>query len=158
MVDVTHPEIRIPVVYVIVPGAHFLERTRQTNVIFHLAKLAGQYAIPDDALEALGRLNDQFPGRFDVLFFLGLTLDHLGRWAEALAAFEASLQAQPPAREIASVHVHIGSCRKDLGDFPGGHYGAVAGQVRQRSVKRSLSSSGILLFQTEGTSAGSGMF
>ena len=118
VVDVTHPEIRIPVVYVIVPGAHFLERTRKTNVIFHMAKLASQFAGPDDALEALQTLNAEFPGRFDVLFFLGLTLDTLGRSAEALEYFEASLQAQPPAHEIASVHVHIGSCRKDLGDYP----------------------------------------
>jgi len=117
VVDVTHPEIRIPVVYVIVPGAHFLERTRQTNVIFHLAKLASRYAMPEDALEALERLNDQFPGRFDVLFFLGLTLDQMGRAGEALQYFEASLQASPPAQEIASVYVHIGSCRKDLGDY-----------------------------------------
>ncbi len=119
VVDVTHPEIRIPVVYVIVPGAHFLERTRQTNVIFHMAKLASRYAMPEDALEALGRLNEQFPGRFDVLFFLGLTLDQLGQSAKALSYFEASLQAQPPGHEIASVHVHIGSCRKDLGDYQG---------------------------------------
>ncbi len=118
VVDVTHPEIRIPVVYVIVPGAHFLERTRKTNVIFHMAKLASQFAGPDDALVALQTLNAEFPGRFDVFFFLGLTLDTLGRSAEALEYFEASLQAQPPAHEIASVHVHIGSCRKDLGDYP----------------------------------------
>ena len=145
VVDVTHPEIRIPVVYVIVPGAHFLERTRQTNVIFHLAKLASRYAVPEDALEALGRLNEQFPGRFDVLFFLGLTLDQLGRAAPALSYFEASLQAQPPAREIASVHVHIGSCRKDLGDYQGAIAALAAGQGCQRPVKRSLSSPGVLL-------------
>lgn len=119
VVDVTHPEIDIPVVYVIIPGAHFLERTRQTNVIFHLAKLASRFAEPEDALEALTRLNQEFPGRFDVLFFLGLTLDNLGQTQEALAAFTASLQAQPPAAEIASVYVHLGSCRKDLGDYHG---------------------------------------
>lgn len=119
VVDVTHPEIDIPVVYVIIPGAHFLERTRQTNVIFHLAKLASRFAAPEDALEALSRLNEQFPGRFDVLFFLGLTLDTMGHTTEALRSFEASLQAQPPAQEIASVYVHIGSCRKDLGDYAG---------------------------------------
>jgi ribosomal protein S12 methylthiotransferase accessory factor len=107
------------VVYVIVPGAHFLERTRQTNVIFHLAKLASRYAMSEDALEALERLNQGFPGRFDVLFFLGLALDDLGRTSEALLYFESSLGAHPPAMEIASVHVHIGSCRKDLGDYQG---------------------------------------
>jgi ribosomal protein S12 methylthiotransferase accessory factor len=134
VVDVTHPEIRIPVVYVIVPGAHFLERTRQTNVIFHLAKLASRYAVPEDALKALGRLDEQFPGRFDVLFFLGLTLDQLGQAAPALSYFEASLQAQPPAREIASVHVHIGSCRKDLGDYPG----AIAALLQAKAANDQL--------------------
>jgi ribosomal protein S12 methylthiotransferase accessory factor len=134
VVDVTHPEIRIPVVYVIVPGAHFLERTRQTNVIFHLAKLASRYAVPEDALKALGRLDEQFPGRFDVLFFLGLTLDQLGQAAQALSYFEASLQAQPPAREIASVHVHIGSCRKDLGDYPG----AIAALLQAKAANDQL--------------------
>jgi ribosomal protein S12 methylthiotransferase accessory factor len=134
VVDVTHPEIRIPVVYVIVPGAHFLERTRKTNVIFHLAKLASQYARPEDALEALSRLDQKFPGRFDVLFFLGLTLDQLGRAAEALSYFEASLQAQPPAQEIASVHVHIGSCRKDLGDY----HGAIAALLQAKAANDQL--------------------
>ncbi|AEB09114.1 YcaO-like family protein [Desulfobacca acetoxidans] len=119
VVDVTHPQIRIPVVYVIAPGAHFLERTRQTNVIFHLAKLASRYAEPEDAMQALTRLHERFPGRFDVLFFLGLTMDTLGRTAEALSYFAASLQAYPPAHEIASIYVHIGSCRKDLGDYSG---------------------------------------
>ncbi len=134
VVDVTHPEIRIPVVYVIVPGAHFLERTRKTNVIFHLAKLASQYARPEDALEALRRLNQEFPGRFDVLFFLGLTLDQLGRAAEALSYFEASLEAQPPAHEIASVHVHIGSCRKDLGDY----HGAITALLQAKAANDQL--------------------
>jgi ribosomal protein S12 methylthiotransferase accessory factor len=119
VVDATHPEIGIPVVYVIIPGAHFLERTRQTNVVFHLAKLASQFAAPEDALEALERLNERLPGRFDVLFFLGLALDNLGRTHEAVAAFEASLQAKPPAQELASVYVHLGSCLKDLGDYAG---------------------------------------
>lgn len=119
VVDLTHPEIQIPAVYVIIPGAHFRERTRNTNVIFHLAKLASRYAPADDALVALNRLNTVFPDRFDVLFFLGLALDEAGRPAEALSYFEASLAARPPAQEIASVYCHIGSCRKDLGDYPG---------------------------------------
>jgi ribosomal protein S12 methylthiotransferase accessory factor len=134
VVDVTHPDIRIPVVYVIVPGAHFLERTRKTNVIFHLAKLASQYAMPEDALEALSRLNEEFPGRFDVLFFLGLTLDQLGQTSEALSHFEASLLAQPPAHEVASVHVHIGSCRKDLGDY----HGAIAALLQAKAANDQL--------------------
>ncbi|MFP3867168.1 MAG: YcaO-like family protein [Desulfobacteraceae bacterium] len=117
VVDLTHPDIQLPAVYVIIPGTHFRERTRNTNVIFHLAKVASLYAAPPEALAALQRLNETFPGRFDVLFFQGLIMDQLGATTEALAYFQASLAARPPAQEIASVYCHIGSCQKDLGDY-----------------------------------------
>jgi ribosomal protein S12 methylthiotransferase accessory factor len=135
VVDVTHSQIQIPAVYVIIPGAHFLARTRDTNVVFHLAKLASQYASPEDALEALVRLHKTFPDRFDVLFFLGLTLDALGQTAEALHYFEASLQAGPPAREIASVYCHIGSARKDLGDYQSAITALKQAQAANESLK-----------------------
>ena len=61
-VDVTHPRIGIPAVYVLIPGTHFLERTRNTNVVFHLAKTAALYAEPMDGLVALQQLNQTFPG------------------------------------------------------------------------------------------------
>ena len=77
-VDVAHPEIGIPVVYVLIPGTHFLDRTRNTNVVFHLAKTAALYAEPLEALAALQRLNEAFPERFEVHFFLGLALANLG--------------------------------------------------------------------------------
>ncbi len=134
-VDATHPAIQMPAVYVMVPGAHFLARTRDTNVIFHLAKLAGRHAYPADALEALRRLNAAFPGRFDVLFFLGLSLDGLGRPAEALEFFRASLAAGPPAAEIASVHTHLGSCLKDLGDYRGAEAALLAARAANEGLK-----------------------
>jgi len=119
VVDVTHPQIQLPAVYVIIPGAHFLARTRDTNAVFHLAKLAARHADPVDALAALTRMQERFPGRFDVPFFLGLTLDGLGQPGQALEHFQTSLTAGPPAGEIASVYCHMGSCLKDLGDYPG---------------------------------------
>jgi len=117
VVDVTHPQIGIPAVYVLIPGTHFLERTRNTNVIFHLAKVAALYAPPATALEALARLDRTFPDRFEVHFFLGLTLENLERPAEALAHFQKTLKLNPPAREIPSIYVHLGSCLKDLGHY-----------------------------------------
>ncbi len=119
VVDVTHPEIGIPAVYVLIPGTHFLERTRNTNVVFHLAKTAALYAPPLEALEALERLDAAFPERFDVNFFLGLALENLGDAAEALVRHRKSLQLNPPAHEIPSIHVHLGACYKDLEDYPG---------------------------------------
>jgi ribosomal protein S12 methylthiotransferase accessory factor len=117
-VDVTHPEIDFPAVYVLIPGTHFLDRTRNTNVIFHLAKTVALYGDPDDALAALERLNAAFPNRFEVHFFLGLVLENQGRPDAALAHYEQTLKLSPPAHEIPSIHVHLGICQRDLGEFP----------------------------------------
>jgi len=117
VVDVTHPQIGIPAVYVLIPGTHFLDRTRNTNVILHLAKLAALYAPPHTALKALEGLNLAFPHRFEVHFFLGLTLENLERPGEALPHFQQALKLAPPAHEVPSIYVHLASCLKDLGDY-----------------------------------------
>ncbi len=118
VVDVTHPGVKIPAVYVLIPGTHFLDRTRNTGVIFHLAKLAALYAPPVETLTALERLNAAFPQRFEVHFFLGLALENQGRPDEALEHFQKTLALDPPAHEVPSIHVHLGSCHKDLGNYP----------------------------------------
>jgi ribosomal protein S12 methylthiotransferase accessory factor len=118
VVDVTHPGVKIPAVYVLIPGTHFLDRTRNTGVIFHLAKLAALYAPPVETLAALERLNAAFPQRFEVHFFLGLALENQGRPGEALEHFHKTLALDPPAHEVPSIHVHLGSCHKDLGNYP----------------------------------------
>lgn len=117
VVDVTHPEIGIPVVYVLIPGTHFLDRTRNTNVVFHLAKTAALYAEPMEGLAALQRLDETFPERFEVHFFLGLALANLGMTAEALEHFQKTLTLNPPAHEVPSIYVHLGVCQKDLGSY-----------------------------------------
>jgi ribosomal protein S12 methylthiotransferase accessory factor len=117
VVDVTHPRIGIPTVYVLIPGAHFLDRTRNTNVVFHLAKTAALYAEPLDTLAALQRLNETFPERFEVHFFLGLALANLGINTEALEHFQKTLTLNPQAHEVPSIYVHLGNVHKELGDY-----------------------------------------
>jgi len=117
VVNITHPALNLPVVYVLIPGTHFLDRTRNTNVIFHLAKTAALYAPPLEALAALAELNATFPGRFDVHFFLGLALETQDRAGEALEHFRRALELNPPAHELPSIYVHLGTCQKDLGYF-----------------------------------------
>lgn len=133
-VDVTHPELMIPAVYVLIPGTHFLDHTRNTNVIFHLAKTASLYAPPEAAQAALARLAAAFPKRFDVHFFQGVTLEHLGRPDEALSHFQQALALGAPVHEVASIYVHLGSCHKDLADYPQ----AVHALTRARDLNPSL--------------------
>jgi ribosomal protein S12 methylthiotransferase accessory factor len=117
VVNTTHPRLNLPTVYVLIPGTHFLERTRNTTVIFHLAKVAALYAPPLLAQTALAELNTAFPNRFDVHFFLGLTLENQDRPAEALEHFRQALEFDPPVLELPSIYVHLGACQKDLGNF-----------------------------------------
>ncbi|MCX5893844.1 MAG: YcaO-like family protein [Deltaproteobacteria bacterium] len=117
VVDVTHPQIGIPVVYVLIPGTHFLDRTRNTNVILHLAKTAALYAAPVEAYAALRELSLEFPERCEVHFFLGLALENLGVNDAALIHFQQSLSLNPPAHEIPSIYVHLGVCQKNLGHY-----------------------------------------
>ncbi len=117
VVNTTHPALNLPAVYVLIPGTHFLDRTRNTNVIFHLAKTAALYAPPLEALAALEELNAAFPHRFDVHFFLGLTLENQDRAIDALEHFRQALALNPPAHELPSIYVHLGTSHKDLGDF-----------------------------------------
>jgi ribosomal protein S12 methylthiotransferase accessory factor len=134
VVDVTHPELQTPVVYVLIPGTHFLDHTRNTNVVFHLARTASLYAPPEAAQAALARLAAAFPERFDVHFFQGVTLEHLERPEEALFHFQQALALNPPAHEVASIFVHLGSCHKDLADYAQ----ALAALTRARELNPSL--------------------
>jgi len=133
-IDITHPRLKIPAVYILIPGTHFLERTRNTDVIFHLAKVAALYAQPQDALASLTKLDAAFPDRFDVAFFQGIIWENLGAPAQALTCFQRSLHLEPPAHETASVYVHLGSCFKDLGEY----HQALAALQRARDLNPAL--------------------
>lgn len=117
-VNITHEELQIPSVYVIVPGAHFLEHTRHTDFAQHMARTLLRSLDPPEALKQLTRLGDLFGPRFDLTFFTAHSLERMERYEEALELFERSLSQNPDPRELASIYVHIASCRKDLGRYP----------------------------------------
>ncbi|MGD8989152.1 MAG: YcaO-like family protein [Syntrophobacterales bacterium] len=119
VVDVTHPQLGIPTVYTIIPGAHFRDRTRDTSVPFHAAKIISQTVDGFHATTAIKRLLDFFPNRYDLHFFLGLSLEYQGQPQEALQQFQTALDLHPRPLDVASVHTHIGVCLKDLGDYKG---------------------------------------
>ncbi len=117
VVDVTHPELEIPAIYAIVPGAHFRDRTRNTSFPFHLAKVLSQSLSPEHVGTYLKTLDDIFPRRFDIQFFIGLSRERCGLPEEALKFYCRSLELDPDPNEIASIYVHIGSCYKEMEDY-----------------------------------------
>ncbi|MCA1906688.1 MAG: YcaO-like family protein, partial [Desulfarculus sp.] len=117
--DVTHPELGIPAVYTIVPGAHFAYRTTGTDVIFHAAKLASQLPDPDQALAVLSAMTlaaaDGGQEPYYLPFFRALALINLERPAEALKDLDRALGLDPPPADAASIHTQRGVALKDLG-------------------------------------------
>ncbi|MFP3869448.1 MAG: YcaO-like family protein, partial [Syntrophobacteria bacterium] len=119
VVDITHPELGIPAVHTIVPGAHFLDRTRDTSIPFHAAKIISQTLEGPAALAGIQRLLEAFGERYDLYFFVGLVLEYEERPAKALTQFHRALELDPRPLDIASIHTHIGVCLKDLEDYRG---------------------------------------
>lgn len=119
IIDVTHPELRIPAVYTIIPGAHFLDRARDTTVPSHAAKILTRSLDGPQAMAGIQRLIETFPGRHDLHFFLGVALEYHGSSDAALGQFRRALEMNPPAADLSSIHTHIGVCLKDQGDYRG---------------------------------------
>lgn len=117
VVNATHPELGIPTVYTIIPGAHFLDRTRDTDFAQHAARTLIRGAPPDQIAPQMQRLLHHFGPRYDLSFFLAHSLELQGESVQALTLFREALNQQPDPREIASIHIHIASCLRDLGAY-----------------------------------------
>lgn len=117
VIDVTHPELGVPAVYTIVPGAHFLDRTRDTDFAQHAARTLLQSVPIEQIMPHMERLLNLFGPRYDLTFFLAHSLELEGRPKTALSLFLQALDQNPDPREIASIYVHIASCRKDLAQY-----------------------------------------
>ena len=114
VVNVTHPQLGIPAVYTIIPGAHFRDRTRHTGVLFHLTKLVSMMDDPEEATVHLQKIARIFPDRYEVNFFLGFALERNDQPEEAMGYFEKALQLNPRDIDLSSIYCHLGVCLKDL--------------------------------------------
>ncbi|UCG14364.1 MAG: YcaO-like family protein [Deltaproteobacteria bacterium] len=147
VIDVTHPQLGIPSVYTVIPGAHFRDRTRDTTVLFHAAKILSQTLDGPQAASGIQRLLDAFPDRYDLHFFMGLTLEYQGIAQEALKQFRTALDLDPRPVDIASVHTHIGVCLKDLQDYRGAIKALEEARVHDPSLKEIYNLLGFCYFK-----------
>lgn len=117
VIDVTHPDLGVPTVYTIVPGAHFLDHTRDTDFPQHVARTLVR-GLPAEALHGeMRRLHDTFGPRYDLTFFLAHSLELQEQPQAALEFYNQALGEHPEEQEIASIYIHMASCLKDLSDY-----------------------------------------
>ncbi len=147
VLDVTHPDLGVPTVYTIIPGAHFLDRTRNTDFPQHAARTLLQGVPSELALTNMTRMVDLFGPRYDLTFFLAHTLELQGKPEAALAYFNQALAQKPEAREIASIHVHIASCLKDLERYPQALEALQEAEDANRDLKEIYNLRGFCLFR-----------
>ncbi|MFZ5765008.1 MAG: YcaO-like family protein [Thermodesulfobacteriota bacterium] len=118
MIDVSHPDLRIPALYTIVPGAHFRERSRISNVGLFAAKLvAEKIRDPGQRRARLRAMGEILPDAYYIEFYLGRDLLEEGRLEEALVHLQRSLTMNPEQEDIPYIHSYIGDCQKNLGLF-----------------------------------------
>jgi ribosomal protein S12 methylthiotransferase accessory factor len=118
MLDVAHPDLKIPAIYTIVPGAHFRERSMINDVGLFAAKLLVE-RINDTALldEKLARLESIIADAYYLDFYRGRNLYDSGNAAQALKHFEKALTLNPEAEDLPYIYSYMGSVYKDLEQY-----------------------------------------
>jgi ribosomal protein S12 methylthiotransferase accessory factor len=117
LVDVTHPELKIPAFYTIIPGAHFRERAAGTSVGMFSAKLIAESGDPQRAIQELEKLEEGLPRKYYTRFFMGLCHLSMGEPSTALKCLEEALERGPENQDMASIYSYMGVSLKELGRY-----------------------------------------
>jgi len=117
VVNTTHPELQIPAVYTIIPGAHFRERAMGGDACLFAAKLAAGL-LSGEALGAkLAAMQEQLPEAYYLHFYRGRHLYDQGEVEAALTCFTQALGRSPRAEDLPYLYSYQGCCLRDLGRF-----------------------------------------
>jgi ribosomal protein S12 methylthiotransferase accessory factor len=119
MLDVSHPDLQIPAIYTIVPGAHFRERSMIQDVGLFASKLLVERVTDPQLLdERLARLEGLIPNAYYLDFYRGRNLYENGELAMAFEHFQKALELGPEAEDLPYVYSYMGLCQRDLGNYP----------------------------------------
>ena len=113
VINTTHPKLKIPAFYTIIPGAHFRERAVGTSVGMFSAKLIAEGGNPEWGLAELKKMDGLLPDKYYVKFFLGLSHLSLNEPGTAMLCLEEALKLGPKQEDISSIYSYMGVCLKD---------------------------------------------
>lgn len=116
VVNITHPLIGIPAVYVIIPGTLFRQRAKAASVPFFSAKLASQLKDIDKAISILKGINSIYK-KYYVYFHLGMCYLRKEKHRQALTHFKKALDLNPEKEDIPIIYLYIGLCYKNLNSY-----------------------------------------
>ncbi len=117
VIDTMHPELQIPTIYTIIPGAHFRERAMGGNAALFAAKLAADLLSNDELARKLESMQQQLPDAYFLKFYSGRLYYDQGMTEIALDHFEDALNHHPNDEDLPYLYSYKGSCLRDLGRF-----------------------------------------
>jgi len=118
LLDATHPQLAIPAVYVIMPGAHFRERANNGDAGLFAAKIAMDL-LDDGAIfaEKLADMERLLPENAYLPFYRGKRAMNSGDLERAISYFTRALAANAADEEIATICSYAGNCLKEIGHY-----------------------------------------
>jgi ribosomal protein S12 methylthiotransferase accessory factor len=117
VVDTTHPILKVPVFYTIVPGTHFRERAANTSVAMFSAKIAAESFIATEAISRLKDMDRLLPGKYFIQFYIGKCYLELNQHDVALSYFSRALELDPNEQNIPSIYSYLGVCLKEMNRY-----------------------------------------
>lgn len=115
MIDVTHPQLNIPALYTIVPGAHFRERSRRCDAGLFAAKLLNELVDNPWLFEAkLQEMEELLPETYYLSFYRGISHYNSGAFEQALDHFNLALAQDPETEDLPYIYSYKGNSLKDL--------------------------------------------
>lgn len=115
VIDTTHPELEIPALYTIIPGAHFRERAMGGNGAMFAAKLASQLLEAQDLTDKLIAMEQVLPTAYYLKFYRGRDAYDNDDLIQALENFNQALELNPNEEDIPYIYSYKGSCLRDMG-------------------------------------------
>lgn len=117
LIETTHPELRIPAYYTIIPGAHFRERSRATSVAMFSARHIAHTLPPSAAIPALEAIDSALPAKYYLQFYLGFARLNASEPETAIAHFRRALELNPDESERPSIYSYMGLALKETGRY-----------------------------------------
>ena len=117
VVETTHEGLSLPAFYTMIPGTGFRERASRNRVGLFLAKLIAENDPPHQALPWLLKMDAALPGKYYLIFHIGVQYINLGDPETALTCFKKAMELDPEREDVPSLYVYMGVALKELGRF-----------------------------------------
>jgi ribosomal protein S12 methylthiotransferase accessory factor len=117
VIDTMHDQLKIPVFYTIIPGAHFRERSLGTSVGMFSAKHIFENNPAPQAIAALENVQKILPDKYYVHFYLGASHLSINDPETARSYFTKALSLEPTEQDIPSIYSYLGVAFKDMGEY-----------------------------------------